>query len=46
MKVIYIRITEEEKTKLEKAAEKAHLTLTSWGRKVLLDKAEGELCRK
>ncbi len=44
MKVIYIRVTEEEKVKLEQAAEKAHLKLTVWGRKVLLDRAES--CQK
>lgn len=44
MKVIYIRVTEEEKRKLEEAAKKAHLQVTTWCRKVLLDKAE--LCQK
>ena len=44
MKVIYIRVTEEEKIKLEEAAKKAHLTLTAWGRKALLDRAES--CQK
>jgi len=44
MKVIYIRVREEEKIKLEEAAKKSHLPLTTWCRKVLLDKAE--ICQK
>lgn len=45
MKVIYIRVTEKEKAILQQAAEKAHLPLTTWGRKILLDKAEA-ICQK
>lgn len=46
LKVIYIRVTDYEKEKLEKAAKKLGLTITSYCRMTLLKSVEGEACQK